>query len=90
MVREEFNQESRSEFPDLSVVAGQEQGGKRDEDDQQNGEACANGADEVAERPYILDQFGMVRGVALDRLPQQRDLIFDPLHLDGLILHLEV
>src|SRR5271170_2083492 len=76
--------------PDLSVVARQEHDCKRDEDDQQNGEACADGADEIAERSYVLDKFGMVGGVALDGLPQKRDLVLDPLHLDGLILNLEM
>ena len=73
-----------------SVMAGQEQDGERDEDDQQDGESGADGADKVAERPHIIDQFRMLGCIAFDALAQKRDLIFDPLHLDGLILHLEV
>src|SRR5580698_4067129 len=71
-------------------MMAQQQHRKRDENDQQDGESRADGADEVAERLHVLNQLRMLGRIALYALAQERDLVFDAPHLNGLILHSEI
>ena len=72
------------------VMAGQKQNRERNKNDKQDGESCADDTDEVAEGSHVLDQSGMLGGIALYRLAQERELILDAPHIDRLVLHLEM
>src|SRR5262249_2400329 len=68
----------------------QEKNGKNDKDNQQDGKSCSEQANEIAQRMDIFDQLCMLSRSTFDALPQHRDLIFNTLYLDRMVLKLEV
>jgi hypothetical protein len=81
--------EDRSGVSHLLVLMSEQQTRQNNHQDQQDGQTGANRADEIAQGFHIRHQFGMFRGAALGGLAKKHDLIFDPLHLDGLALYLQ-
>jgi hypothetical protein len=71
-----------------SAVVDEKKTGKDDQDDEQDAEDSSKGSDKVSQGSNIVDQRGVLRGIALDGLAQTCQLFLNSLYLNGLIQNL--